>query len=155
MDVKYINPFIESMLNNLEQMAAIRAEKLDISVTRGAVLTADISGIIGLGGEIEGSAVISFPKPLALAVASAMFMDELSDINSDVRDAIGEFANIVVGNARNQLVNAGFSVSISTPTIIVGRDHSISHPQNIPFLVIPFKTNLGVFQISIGIKGAK
>jgi len=155
MDVKYINPFIESLLNNLEQMAAIKAEKLDISVAKGDIMSADISGIIGLGGEVVGSAVISFPKPLALAVASAMFMDELTDFNDDVRDAIGEFANIVVGNARNQLVNAGFAVTISTPTIIVGRDHSISHPHNIPFLVIPFKTQLGVFHISIGIKGAK
>lgn len=155
MDVKYINPFIESLLNNLEQMAAIKAEKLDISVAKGDIMSADISGIIGLGGEVVGSAVISFPKPLALTVASAMFMDELTDFNDDVRDAIGEFANIVVGNARNQLVNAGFAVTISTPTIIVGRDHSISHPHNIPFLVIPFKTKLGVFHISIGIKGEK
>lgn len=155
MDVRYINPFIESTLNNLEQMAAIKAEKLDITLAKEARTFSDISGIIGLGGEIVGSAVISFPKAIALAVASAMFMDELQDINNDVKDAIGEFANIVVGNARNQLVNAGLNVTISTPTIIVGKDHVISHPQSIPFIIIPFQTNLGTFQINIGLKQEK
>ena len=34
MDVKYINPFAESVLNNLEQVAALKAEKSNLSVTR-------------------------------------------------------------------------------------------------------------------------
>ncbi len=155
MDVKYINPFIESLLVNLEKVAALKAEKQELGVAKEAKTTADISGIIGLGGEIVGSAVLSFPKSIALSVASAMFMDELKDINDDVKDAIGEFTNIVIGNARNQLVNAGMNVTISTPTIIVGRDHVISHPHSIPFIIVPFRTTLGEFQVNIGIKAEK
>ncbi len=155
MDIKYINPFIESTLNNLEQMAALKAEKMDVTVVKEAKTNADISAVIGLSGEVTGSAVISFPKGIALAVASAMFMEELKEFNADVKDAIGEFANIVVGNARNKLVDAGLDVTISTPTIIVGSNHEISHPQKIPFLVIPFKTSMGTFQINIGIKEDK
>lgn len=155
MDVKYINPFIESILNNLEQMAAIKAEKLELSVTMEAKTSMEVSGVIGLSGGVKGSAIISFPKPIALAVASAMFMEELTEINEDVKDAIGEFANIFVGNARNKLVDEGLNITISTPTIIVGKDHEISHPQNIPFLVIPFKTDMGNFQINIGVKEDK
>jgi chemotaxis protein CheX len=155
MDVKYINPFIESILNNLEQMAAIKAEKMELSVTMEAKTSMEISGVIGLSGGVKGSAIISFPKSIALAVASAMFMEELTEISEDVKDAIGEFANIFVGNARNKLVDEGLNITISTPTIIVGKDHEISHPQNIPFLVIPFKTDMGIFQINIGVKEDK
>ena len=155
MDIKYINPFIESTLNNLEQMASLQAEKLDVSVVKDPKTNSDISAVIGLSGEITGSAVISFPKAIALSVASAMFMEELTEFNSDVKDAIGEFANIVVGNARNKLVDSGLNVTISTPTIIVGTNHQISHPKQIPFLVIPFKTSMGVFQINIGVKEDK
>lgn len=152
MDIKYINPFIESVLNNLEQMAALKAEKQQLTVSKEAKTSAEISGVIGLSGSAKGSAVISFSRPVALAVASAMFMEELTEINDDVKDAIGEFANIVVGNARNKLVDDGLDITISTPTIIVGKDHEISHPQNIPFLVIPFKSDIGSFQINIGVK---
>lgn len=155
MDVKYINPFIESILNNLEQMAAIKAEKMELSVTMEAKTCMEVSGVIGLSGGVKGSAIISFPKAIALAVASAMFMEELTEVNDDVKDAIGEFANIFVGNARNKLVDEGLNITISTPTIIVGKDHEISHPQNIPFLVIPFKTDMGTFQINIGVKEDK
>lgn len=155
MDVKYINPFIESVLNNLEQMAAIKAEKMELSVTRDAKTAMEISGVIGLSGSAKGSAIVSFPKPIALAVASAMFMEDLTEITDDVKDAIGEFANIFVGNARNKLVDEGFNITISTPTIIIGKGHEIAHPQNIPFLVIPFKTDLGIFQINIGVKEDK
>jgi chemotaxis protein CheX len=152
MDVKYINPFIESVLSNLETMASLHAEKMDISATWEAKTEFDVSGVIGLGGEVKGSAVVSFPKAIALAVASAMLMEELSEINDDVKDAIGEFANIFVGTARNKLVDSGLKVSISTPTIIVGQDHEISHPKSIPFIVIPFKTDKGVFKINVGLK---
>lgn len=155
MDVKYINPFVESILNNLEQMAAIKAEKMELSVTMDAKTSMEVSGVIGLSGGVKGSAIISFPKAIALAVASAMFMEELTEVNEDVKDAIGEFANIFVGNARNKLVDEGLNITISTPTIIVGKDHEISHPQNIPFLVIPFKTDMGIFQINIGVKEDK
>lgn len=155
MDIKYINPFIESVLNNLEQMAALKAEKQQLTVSKEAKTSSEISGVIGLSGSAKGSAVISFSRPVALAVASAMFMEELTEINDDVKDAIGEFANIVVGNARNKLVDDGLDITISTPTIIVGKDHEISHPQNIPFLVIPFKSDIGPFQINIGVKEEK
>ena len=155
MDIKYINPFIESTLNNLEQMAQLKATKLDVTVVKEPKTNGDISAVIGLSGEVIGSAVISFPEDIALAVASAMFMEELKEFNADVKDAIGEFANIVVGNARNKLVDAGLGVTISTPTIIVGSNHEISHPQQIPFLVIPFKTKFGLFHINIGIKEDK
>jgi chemotaxis protein CheX len=155
MDIKYINPFIESTLNNLEQMAQLKATKLDVTVVKEPKTNADISAVIGLSGEVVGSAVISFPEDIALAVASAMFMEELKEFNADVKDAIGEFANIVVGNARNKLVDAGLGVTISTPTIIVGSNHEISNPQQIPFLVIPFKTKFGLFHINIGIKEDK
>ena len=114
MNVKYINPFVESVLNNLEQMAALKAEKQNLSVTKDAKTTLEISGIIGLSGNVKGSAVISFPKGIALAVASAMFMEELKELNDDVKDAIGEFTNIVVGNARNRLVDEGLDVNVDT-----------------------------------------
>jgi chemotaxis protein CheX len=155
MDIKYINPFIESILENIEKMTQIKAEKQQLSVSKNEAPFSDISGIIGLGGEVRGSAVISFPKDLALAVASAMFMEELSEINDEVKDAIGEFANIIVGNARNKLVNAGLQVQISTPTIIVGKNHEIVHPDSVPFLVIPFKTVKGILTINVGIKENK
>ncbi len=155
MNVNYINPFISSVLKNLEVMAGIQAERMELALEKELKLNADISGVIGLGGEISGSAIISFPKEIALAVASAMLMEELSEINADVRDAIGEFTNIVVGNARNEIVNSGYNVTISTPTIIVGKDHNITHPQKIPFIIVPFKTRLGIFNINIGIKSEK
>ena len=119
-------------------MAALKAEKLNLSVTKEAKTT-----------------LISFPKSIALAVASAMFIEELSELNDDVKDGSGEFTNIVVGNARNQLVDQGLDVTMSTPTIIIGKAHQISHPQSIPFLVIPFKTDLGNFQINVGVKEEK
>ena len=147
MDIRYINPFIESVLDNLKVMAQIQAVKKDLSISKDAKTRAEISAIIGLSGEIVGSAVISLPKKLALNVASAMFMEELTEINDDVKDAIGELANIVVGTARNKLKDAGHDVTISTPTIIIGLGHEVSHPHAVPFLLIPFSTDDGEFSI--------
>ena len=74
MDIKYINPFIESTLNNLEQMAQLKATKLDVTVVKEPKTNADISAVIGLSGEVVGSAVISFPEDIALAISSNVSM---------------------------------------------------------------------------------
>ncbi len=152
MDVKYVNPFVESVIENFSQFTGITPEKKGISVFKKKNPKTEISAVIGITGSLSGSAVISFPKNIALKVASSMLMDEKNDINDEVKDAIGEFANISIGKARNVIVDGGANIKISPPTIIVGKDHQIFFPPNIPVLEVIFDSDLGEFYILVGLK---
>jgi chemotaxis protein CheX len=151
MDVAYINPFIESTISNVEKLTSLKVTKLPVSISKVAGMNYDLSAIIGLTGDLVGSAVISLKTKLALKIASVMFMESLTQINDDAKDAIGEFTNIIVGHARNAFVNEGLNIVISTPTIVLGGKVEISPPKGLPFIVVGFETAFGKFMISVSI----
>ena len=152
MNVAIINPFVESTLRSLDMMAGIQAEKVGIELKEDLITTYDISAIIGLTGETSGSIIISMPATLACKIASNMLMEEITSMNKNVEDAIGEIGNIVVGDARRSLIQDGFSLSISIPTVVIGSGHKISRSGDVPCIAIPFTTDFGDFEVNVGLR---
>lgn len=152
---EFINPFLESTLNCLKMYADITAVKKNPSLKETLPEIYDISGIISLVGQLEGSAVVSFPKKLALYIVSSMWEEDITELNADVEDGIGEVANIIVGEARSKLKDAGYDVTISVPSVVVGKGHKISRSKVIPYVSIPFATNKGIFEVNVGIREVK
>ncbi len=150
---EYREFFKDSFTEHLKQFGNIDAEYMGVNNTQNKDDAIFVSSIIGLIGDVEGSVVLSFSQRLSLKIASTMLMEEIDEINYNARDALGEFANIVVGNARNKLVDVGFDVKISPPTIIVGQKHEIFYPPKtlLDELVFGFKDER--FYLTIGIKG--
>ena len=141
MDVKYINPFLTSIRNVFDTMLQIPFEigkpflKEDSSPPR-----YDISGIIGLSGTVTGCVVLNLSRELALQVASALTGEELTEVDDDCTDAIGEIANMIAGSAKKDF--PGEDNSISVPSIIIGK-HQVSYPKGLPIVSIPCDTSAG------------
>ncbi|MBP1627182.1 MAG: CheC domain protein [Holophagaceae bacterium] len=152
MNVAIINPFVESTLRSLDMMAGIHAEKIGIELKEDLITTYDISAIIGLTGETSGSIIISMPESLACKIAANMLMEDVPSMNKSVEDAIGEIGNIVVGDARRSLIQDGFSLNISIPTVVIGSGHKISRSGDIPCIAIPFSTEFGDFEVNVGLR---
>jgi chemotaxis protein CheX len=133
-------------------MASITAEKVGLEVKDDHITAYEISSIIGITGETSGSVIISMPERLACKIASNMLMEEITEMNRSVEDAIGEIGNIVVGDARRSLMQDGHSLNISIPTVVIGAGHRISRPGNIPCIAIPFSTEFGDFEVNVGLK---
>lgn len=152
MKVEYINPFIESTLSSLEMMAQITAEREGLGLKENFITTYDISSIIAMTGEVNGSVILSFPSKVACKIAARMLMEEKSSLDRDVEDAIGEIGNIIVGNARRQLMSTGYKLNISIPTVIIGEGHKISRKEGVSCIGISFTSPDGPFEINVGIK---
>lgn len=83
-------------------------------------------GCVQITGDWELATLVYMPEALAIDVAATMFgmqADELS--TEEVRDALGEMANMIGGNIKGIL--AGGS-QLSLPTISEGRDFRIGVP---------------------------
>jgi chemotaxis protein CheX len=152
MNVAFINPFIESTLRSLDMMAGIQAEKTGLELKEDLITTYDVSAIIGLTGETSGSIIITMPEKLACRIASNMLMEEIGSLNKNVEDAIGEIGNIVVGDARRSLIQEGYQLSISIPTVVVGVGLKISRSGDVPCIAIPFTTQYGDFEVNVGLR---
>jgi chemotaxis protein CheX len=72
MNVKYINPFIIASQNVFRDFikTEVKPGKPEIFNPESGTYDWDISGIIGLAGEVIGLVVISFPKVVALKIIS-------------------------------------------------------------------------------------
>jgi chemotaxis protein CheX len=133
-------------------MASIQAEKAGLELKEDLITTYDVSAIIGLTGETSGSIIISMPESLACKIASNMLMEEITSMNKNVEDAIGEIGNIVVGDARRALIQDGHQLNISIPTVVIGAGHKISRSGDVPCIAIPFSTPFGTFEVNVGLR---
>ena len=108
--------------------------------------------MIGLAGKVRGSLALSFSEPCILKIVSNMLGEEFKELNSEIKDAVGEITNMVSGVARKKLEAMGLLISAAIPTVIAGKDHTITHVQGGPSIIIPFETDNGPFYVDVCMK---
>ncbi|MCL2066325.1 MAG: chemotaxis protein CheX [Treponema sp.] len=98
----------------------------------------DISGIIGLSGQVIGAVAISLKDKTACQVTKILTGKDHDHIDTLVSDTIGEIINIIVGNVKKDFEEE-LRIKISLPTIIKGKAHSIVWPnEKTRIICIPF-----------------
>ena len=98
----------------------------------------DISGIIGLSGEVSGAVAISMADQTAVQITKALTGKDHSSFDYDVTDAIGEIINIIAGNVKKDFEEE-LRIRISLPSIVKGKNHSIVWPsEKTRIICIPF-----------------
>ncbi|MBN2539856.1 MAG: chemotaxis protein CheX [Deltaproteobacteria bacterium] len=149
MDVQYINPFLEGTINVLKTMAFVEPRVGKPFIKKDHRARGDISGIIGLTGVVNGSLALSFSEGCITRIVSNMLGEEITAMNGDIQDAVGEITNMVSGAARKKLEAMGISLQGAIPTVVTGKDHSICHVMAGPSIVIPFETDAGPFAVDV------
>ncbi len=150
MDVRYVNPFIKSVRNVFGTMLSV-----DVTFDKPHARSPDdpsddVSGIIGFSGDATGAVVVSFPRDTAGRVVTRFAGVELGIDDADFSDAIGELANMIAGGAKSEF--EGLDISISLPSVIIGKRHELGSSATHPHLVIPCRSELGAFQVSVTMK---
>ncbi|MBC7772764.1 MAG: chemotaxis protein CheX [Pyrinomonadaceae bacterium] len=153
MDPAYLIPFISSIQNVFSTMLQLPVTIGDPSVKSEPATNFDISGIIGMSGDVVGNIVLSFPEATATGVVGLFTGTKMAVADPDFADAIGELVNMVCGGAKGQF-SGSKKVSISCPSVVMGTNHSIARQKDTPCVVIPCTTDCGEFVIEIAIKEA-
>ncbi len=149
MKVEYINPFITSTTAAFSTMLGIELARGNIAIKQGSQPHHEINGIIDLSGKAVGVVVLSVDREVALSVTEKMLGNRPFEIDANVTDAIGEMANIVAGGAKAHLDK--YELSVSLPTVVVGRSHSIEFPAKVTPISIPFDSQWGPLVIEVGL----
>ena len=153
MDLELINPFIDATLNVLETMASTKARAGKPYLKKDQVARGDISGVIGLTGEVSGTTSVSFSEKSILPIVSNMVGEEVKEMNEEIRDAVGEIVNMISGQARQKLDELGRSLKAAIPTVITGKNHVVDHITTYPIIAVPFTTDKGEFTIEVCFEG--
>lgn len=149
MRAEFINPFLKSLCHAFRTMLSCELRRGELRLAQQDEGLYDISGVIGLSGKAMGAVVVSFSEPVALRAASTLLMTECTRIDADVADAVGELANVVAGAAKLELQE--YELSISLPNVVMGKDHRVRFPSDVPPVCVPFESKWGPIMLQVGL----
>ena len=150
MDVKFINPVLDSIVNILVTMANLEPVAGKPSIKSDNISLGVVTGMIDLAGkQANGSVAISFSREAAFEIVKRMLRTEPAEVDEMVRDLVGEIANMIAGGAKAKLQDKGYDFELSLPTVFAGEDHEVNHSVSGTTVVLPFKTDVGDFFVEI------
>ncbi|MCL2294350.1 MAG: chemotaxis protein CheX [Spirochaetes bacterium] len=152
MKKEYIMPFVEATQNVFQEFFGVTPQ-LDTPyfVKKEETSNWDISGIIGIAGELKGIIVLSISEKVAISLTSTLLERKITTLDDEVIDTIAEVANIIAGNSKKGFEEVRLKISL--PAIVKGKEHEIFWPkQDIPILSIPFTVPVGKFVLYVGLE---
>jgi len=150
MDASYITPFMTSIQNVFSTMFQLPVEIGEPRIKTEAKTTHDVSGIIGVSGEMVGTIVLSMPQDTAESIVALFTGMEIKADSDDFADAIGELVNMISGNAKAEFQRKG--VSISCPSVVIGAGHRVASNSGAPCVMIPCNTDCGEVVLEISLR---
>ncbi len=108
-----------------------------------------VTAIVGFAGHFTGLLNLHVPKSLALRFTSSMLGIEVTKLNSDVDDALGEIANMIAGSLKHHLSKDGHEVRLSIPSIVTGDEYIISSALMTNALTLLYDTYGEWFMVSL------
>ncbi len=151
LDVNFINPFLDATISVLEVQTQTKAKAGTPHLKKEEEkLMGDISGVIGLVADaFTGTVVISFPEATFLKLISRMLGEEFTSITPEIKDGAGELTNIIFGQAKIDLNKKGYGIKTALPSVVTGKDHTVSDFSKGPKIIIPFECDVGSFAVEI------
>ena len=150
--IDFSRPFIEACKNIFSTMVMCNLEAQKPILKTDNKSRGDITAVIGLSGEFEKAGkktnykamlVLSFPYETYFKVASAMLSETYTTYHPDIHDLGGEIVNMIMGNAKRDLKNLGYTSNMAIPSLIEGKDHSLTYPSGTMVILIPFASPHG------------
>jgi chemotaxis protein CheX len=111
-----------------------------------------LTAMVGLAGTYNGLVSVHLPWPLAISFTSLMLGMEVTEIDDDVNDAMGEIANMIAGSFKQHLSKGGSDIQLSTPSVVNGADYVVSSGNNLENITLKFAIDQEEFLVAISIE---
>lgn len=108
-----------------------------------------VTSMIGLTGDIRGVLALHFPAHIAKTITAIFLGEEVTEINDDVKDAVGELANMIAGSVKLHSSEAGVDIKLAIPTCVVGQGYMLRGSANTTNIVIPLSMSEGSFWVEL------
>jgi flagellar motor switch protein FliN len=148
---KLVTSIQKSLLDTFETMLSM---DLDFSQEVSAIAPGKdcVVASVHFAGEVVGVMSLHTTWEFGRIIAMAMMGVEEEKITGgeEIKDVVGEIANIVAGNLKTDFMDAGLSLVLSTPSITRGNDFKIdppdiAEPQYLKFVHQDHELNINVY----------
>ena len=149
MQAEQIETFVDALTYTFKTMLECEVRPSDSSQTKELLPPYSISALVGFSGDAVGAVVLSLTEATALKAASILLQEEITELDVDAIDAVGELTNVVVGRAKAQMTS--HELSISLPNVVTGKDHSVMFPRDVQPFFVPCDTDCGPLLLAVGL----
>jgi chemotaxis protein CheX len=143
-----IHPFADSTVSVIETMLDSGCTMGEIQPVSAGHRMHEVTSVIGISGKMAGAISFSIPAAGAMAVLERMTGIQPTEVDADVRDAIGEMANMIAGFGKRHLETYGLNISL--PQVIVGADYTIHSPRWAQHYWLPITTDFSECSVDVG-----
>ena len=108
-----------------------------------------VMAFVGLAGPWSGAGVISCSAAFACQICNGLLMTEIESVNEEVLDAVGEVANMIVGNFKTAAEEYLGPLGLSIPTVIYGRNFTSRSLGGNSWIVLPFQCGSETLEVRV------
>lgn len=130
-------------------MLMVELENEAVVINQRLPLPSNLSAMIGLGGGIRGVLAVHCPAAVAKAITSTFLGMEVQELDEDVKDAIGEIANMVAGNLKVSFAGEGVDIELAIPTSVVGESFNVCGAARAQRVIVPLRMSGDPFWIEL------
>ncbi len=149
-DVKYVNPFLDSALHVFKAQA-----KTDVRTgtpfrkEQSERVDGEVSGVINLSSTVfQGAVVISFPVATLQNLMTIMLGPKDEYSNDEIKSGAGELLNIIFAKGKATLNQQGHGVKSALP-IVCDQPSPELMAKILDRVAVPFESDVGAFSIEI------
>ena len=152
MRLEYIDPFVESAIEILNQTVTKDIDRQELTLTTKSTSMFNVVILVGLAGKsVNGRFIMDMEVETALKIASIMNSEEITVFDELTSSTLMELANMIVGNAVTRLHKKGFKVDLTPPALLTGKNIIISD-NKLESLIVPLVIPQGKIQVNVAIK---
>jgi chemotaxis protein CheX len=126
-NAEFVNPFLEAASVVFKSILDVDLRRGKLVIKESPIPSMDVAIIIGITGGVTGEVVYSMGYTMVKKIAQVLVKGLSEDqIQDEYKDIIGELANMITGNAMNLFASSGKRISMTTPTVVEGKDFTIT-----------------------------
>jgi len=116
---------------------------------KGGDVESNLTSMLGLGKDIKGMLAVHCPAVVAKDITGTFLGIEVQELDDDVKDAIGEIANMVAGNLKIFFQEHNIDIELAIPTTVVGKSFRTAGMSRATRVAVPFTMNGATFLIEL------
>ncbi len=147
---KAAEQIVEATTGVLSMMLGIEASVREtVLETRAQGPSEGVVALVGVAGAWAGTGTVSCSPKEACWLAGQMLGAEFDEMNDEVLDAIGEIANMVIGNIKTNLEDELGPMALSIPTVVSGEHLSTRSLSKQTWTVVKFDCGNGTMTVHV------
>jgi len=152
MNAKVLSTFLEAAVEVLTTEIGGPIERGQVSMVEASCPSNDVNVLLNVVGRLQGVVVYEMSTQTALKFVSRMIGQEMLELDDLAQSGIAELGNVITGRAGTLLGATDYAVSLSVPTLVIGR--ATISTLDFRRIVVPLTTKDGVLEVHLALREA-